>query len=142
MRFTIISCFTVLILAASGCATGPFSGGTGQALPALEAGKGRVLIYRSSAMGSPYVPDVLLNGERVGRLDRPGVIFRDVPPGSYAVTSTNISRVVNFSVAAGDRKYIRFANGFFEQYLHPEMVESASGESEAAGLRIVVQGQK
>jgi len=132
----------MLLLAASGCATGIFSGANAPVLPPLDPGQGRVLIYRSSTMGSPYVPDVLLNGARVGRLDQPGVILRDVPPGSYAVTSANISRVVNFSVAAGERKYVRFASGYFEQYMHPEVVEAARGESEAAGLRIVLQGQK
>jgi hypothetical protein len=125
----------------SGCATGLWTQESAQAFPALDPGKGRVFIYRSS-MGSQSVPEVLLNGERIGRLDRPGVIFKDVPPGSYAVTSTRISKVVNFAVGAGDRKYVRFSSGYFEPHMHPEMVDAARGEAEAAGLRVAGQGQK
>jgi len=138
------SCIGVLLLALSGCATGLFSSGNGQALPALDPGKGRVFIYRSSSsyIGSPYVPDVLLNGERVGKLDQAGVIFRDVPPGSYAVTSANISEVANFAVGPGDRKYVKFSSGYFEAFMHPEIVDPARGEAEASGLRLVGQGRK
>ena len=132
----------VLLLALPGCAGGLFSGGNAQGFPPLEPGKGRVFIYRSSTMGSAYVPEVLLNGERVGKLDQVGVIFRDVPPGSYAVTASRISRVANFAVTPGDRKYVRFTSGFFEAYMHPEMVDEKRGESDVAGLRIVAPGQK
>jgi hypothetical protein len=119
-----------------------FSSVPSREYPPLDPAKGRVFIYRNSSMGSPYVPEVLLNGENVGKLDRVGVIFRDVPPGSYAVTATRISKVVNFAVAAGDRKYIKFSSGYFETFMHPELVEAKRGESEAAGLRIVMPGQK
>ena len=101
-----------------------------------------MFIYRSSITGVPYVPEVLLNGENVGKLDRVGVIFRDVPPGSYAVTATRISKVVNFAVTAGEKKYVKFSSGYFETFTHPELVEEKRGESEAAGLRVVVPGQK
>ena len=142
MRSARTFCLTALLLSASGCASGLFSGGTAQELPPLEPGKARVLIYRSSTTGSPYVPEVLLNGERVGKLDQAGVIFRDIRPGSYAVTASRISNVVNFSMGAGDRKYVRFTSGLFEKYMHPEMVDPARGESEAAGLRVIGQGQR
>src|SRR4029078_9624556 len=119
-----------------GVGAGLFSGGTAQALPPIEPGKGRVFIYRDSTRGSPYVPDVLLNGERVGRLDQAGVIFRGVLARRYAVTSGRISTSVNFAMAAGERKYIRFSSGYFEQHMHPEMVDPASGGSGDCSLRI------
>ena len=136
------ACIVALLLALQGCAGGLFSGGNAQALPPLEPGKGRVFIYRDSTRGSPYVPDVLLNGERVGRLDQAGVIFRDVPPGSYAVSSGRISTSVNFAMAAGERKYIRFSSGYFETHMHPEIVDPARGESQSSGLRILGAGPK
>lgn len=143
MKSAKIFWITALLLAASGCVTGLWTKEGAQAFPPLDPGKGRVFIYRSSSyIGSPYVPEVLLNGERVGKLDQTGVIFRDVPPGSYAVTSTGISKVVNFAVGAGDRKYVRFASGYFESHMYPELVDPGKGEAEAAGLRIVGQGQK
>ena len=78
----------VALLALQGCAGGLLSQGSAQALPPLEPSKGRVVFYRTSSLGAAYIPDVLLNGERVGRPNRPGVFFRDVPPGIYAVTTT------------------------------------------------------
>ena len=137
-----LGCVGVLLLALSGCATGLFSSAGPRELPPLDPGKGRVFIYRDSSMGPVYVPEVILNGENVGRLDRIGVIFRDVPPGSYAVTASRISNVVNFSVAAGEKKYVRFSSGFFDTFMHPELVDAKRGESETAGLRIVAPGQK
>ena len=122
------------VLALQACGGGMFSTGNAQALPPLEPSKGRVVFYRTSSLGAAYIPDVLLNGERVGRPNKPGVFFRDVPPGSYAVTTTLTSRVVHFALAAGEKKYIRLSSGFFESHLYPELVDAATGEAESAGL--------
>lgn len=124
----------VALLALQACAGGLLQKGGAQALPPLEPSKGRVVFYRTSSLGAAYIPDVLLNGERVGRPNRPGVFFKDVPPGSYAVTTTLTSRVVHFALAAGEKKYIRLTSGFFESHLHPELVDAATGEAESAGL--------
>jgi hypothetical protein len=124
----------VALLALQGCAGGLLQKGGAQALPPLEPSKGRVVFYRTSSLGAAYIPDVLLNGERVGRPNKPGVFFKDVPPGSYAVTTTLTSRVVHFALAAGEKKYIRLTSGFFESHLHPELVDAAKGEAESAGL--------
>jgi hypothetical protein len=124
----------VALLALQGCAGGLLSTGSARVLPPLEPSKGRVVFYRTSSLGAAYIPDVLLNGERVGRPNRPGVFFKDVPPGSYAVTTTLTSRVVHFALAAGEKKYIRLTSGFFESHLHPELVDAAKGEAESAGL--------
>ncbi len=117
----------------SSCSLSPF-GASPAPFPPLEPGKGRVVLYRSSSSGSPYTSEALLNGERVGRTDRRGVYVRDVAPGSYAVTTTMTARVVNFSVAAGERKYVRFSNAFFDARIYPELVEASKGESESASL--------
>jgi hypothetical protein len=124
----------LLALALAGCGSlSPF-GASPPPFPPLEPGKGRVVFYRSSSAGSPYVSEALLNGERVGRADRRGVYLRDVAPGSYAASTTMTARVVNFAVAAGERKYIRFGNDLFGSVIYPELVEPARGESESAGL--------
>lgn len=127
-----------LLLVLSGCA----GGGGVKGFPPLEAGKGRVFMYRTSSFGSVYTPDVLLNGERVGKLDKPAVFYSDVPPGSYAVTTTKTSRVANFAVRAGEKKYVRLSSGFFETQMHPELVDPAKGESECSGLEVLPQKQK
>ena len=124
--------FIGLLLAVSACATGPKD--VAQAIPALDPAKGRVYVYRSSTTGTAYVPDALLNGERVGMFDRPGMIFRDVAPGSYAVATTKSSKIVNFAVRAGETKYVKLTGGFFDSHMHPELVDSAKGSGETSGL--------
>jgi hypothetical protein len=111
-----------------------FSKGVAQALPPLDPAKARVIIYRTSSMGATYTPEVLLNGEKVGRPSRPGAFFKDVAPGSYAVTTTMTQKVVNFALAAGDKRYVRLTSGFFASQLYPELVDAATGEAETAGL--------
>lgn len=123
-------------LALSNCGAGLLSKGSPQTLPPLDAAKGRVIIYRTSSMGSTYIPDVLLNGVKIGRPSRPGVFFRDVPPGSYAVSTSMTPRVVNFALAAGEKKYVRLTSGFFASQMVPELVDAATGESESAGLSL------
>jgi hypothetical protein len=131
-----------LLIAVSGCAGGPGAGGGVHALPPIEPGKGRVFIYRNSTLGSTYTPDVLLNGAWVGRPRGRGVYFRDVPPGSYAVTTSMTSVVAHFSVGAGERKYVRLSTGYFESHMHPELVDPARGEAEISGLEVLGQPGK
>jgi len=120
------------LLFVSACATGPKEGA--QAIPPLDPGKGRVFVYRSSTTGAVYVPEVLLNGASVGKLAKVGVIFRDVPPGSYAVATTMSSKIANFAVGAGEKKYVKLTGGFFDSHMHPEMVDPAKGEAEVSGI--------
>ena len=134
--------FAALLLAVSGCATDLWTKGGGQALPPLDPGKGRVLVYRSSTTGTANVPEVLLNGASVGKLARVGVIFRDVPPGSYAVATTMSAKIANFAVAAGEKKYVKLTGGFFDLHMHPELVDPAKGEAEVSGIVPMGQGKK
>jgi len=128
-----------LLLAVSGCAGSLWPAASAKALPPLDPAKGRVFIYRTSVYGASYTPDVLLNGEWVGKPDQRGVFFRDVLPGSYAVTTSTTSKVANFAVGAGEKKYIRLTSGFFENRMLPELVNPAKGEAEVSGLEVLVQ---
>ena len=132
----------MLVLAVSACAAGLFSKDGAPVLPPLDAGKGRVLFYRNSTSSAAYTPDVRLNGQSVGKADRRGVFFKDVVPGSYAVTTSITSKVINFYVGAGEKKYVRINNSFFGSNVYPELVESAKGESESSGLGLLGQGRK
>ena len=137
-----MACYGVLLLAVSACTGGLFSKEGAQAFPPLEPGKGRVFFYRTSTFGAAYTAEVLLNGEGVGKPDRRGVFFRDVLPGSYAVTTAMTAKVVNFSVAAGERKYVKFSSTIFGSHLYPELIDPARGEAEASGLSPMGQGRK
>ena len=127
------------LLALTGCAGSLWPAASAKPLPPLDPAKGRVLIYRTSVYGATYTPDVLLNGEWVGKPDQRGVFFRDVLPGSYAVTTSITSKVVNFAIGAGEKKYVRLTSGFFEGRMLPELVEPAKGEAETSGLEVLVQ---
>ncbi len=142
MRFVKTIGFGAILLAVSACATGLFSNEGAKPFPPLDPAKGRVFVYRTGTFGSAYSPEVMLNGERVIKLDRSGVFFRDVLPGSYAVTTTMTAKVVNFAVAAGEKKYVRFTSSFFESRMVPELVDAAKGEAETAGLSRLGPGQK
>ena len=139
MRSLKAFCFSALLLAVSGCAGSLWPGESAKAFPPLDPGKGRVFIYRTSVYGATYTPDVLLNGEWVGKPDQRGVFFRDVPPGSYAVTTSMTSRVANFAIGAGEKKYVRLTSGFFDGRMLPELVDPAKGEAETSGLEVLVQ---
>jgi hypothetical protein len=134
MTFLRTACLNALLLAVSACATGLWSTEGAKAFPPLDPAKGRVFFYRSSEIGSAYTPDVLLNGEKVGRLDRRGVFFKDVLPGSYAATTTMTSKVANFSLRAGERKYVKLVGSLFETHMHPELVDPARGAAEVSTL--------
>ena len=125
---------TALLLAISGCATGLGTKDVARVLPSLDPGKGRVFVYRSSSMGSGYVPEVLLNGEALGKFSQPGVVVRDLPPGSYALATTKSAKIVNFAMRAGETKYVRLTGGFFDLHMHPELVDPAKGEADVSGL--------
>lgn len=117
----------------AGCA-GMIGGAKSAALPPLEAGKARIVVYRVSMRGAPWPPEVLLNGESLGKADRSGMAWRDVPPGSYTVATSQNDRVLHFLAAAGEHKYVRLAAGFFDDEVRPELVDPSKGASDVAGL--------
>jgi hypothetical protein len=101
-----------VVVVLSACATGPSIKDTGQALPSVDAGKARIFFY----------------------------LFRDVPPGKYAVTTTMTSEVVNIDIRAGEKKYIKLNYGFGFR-IYPELVDATTGEAEASDLSLVGQGK-
>lgn len=128
---------SALVLTVASCATVQSLVGGGPGFPPVEAGKGRVYFYRTGTIGSTFKIDtaiVMINGDKVGKFIRSGVYFKDLPPGSYAVTTTMTSKVVFFRLDAGDRKYVKFDNDFFGSVLRPELIDPRSGESDVSGL--------
>lgn len=131
MRRTLAFIAAATVLA--GCA-GLFGGGAPAARPALEPGKGRVFVYRGAALAGAFPPEVLLNGENLGRADKRGAAWRDVLPGSYTVATTLNATVVHFNVAAGETRYVRLVSGFFDERVRPEIVDAAKGASDVADM--------
>lgn len=104
-RFLLLSLLAGLI----GCDTAPHEQ---LALPAVPATKARLIFYRA---GNPYDglvwTRVSLNGERVGA-SAPGTVFyRDLAPGTYAVTVDSEKLYPNqfktVAVAAGSTTFVK-----------------------------------
>lgn len=129
----IVVMFAALV---TGCATGPSMSELRTSLPAQEQGKGRVYFYRTGIIGSAYQPDVTLNGAVVGKAAPRGAYFRDVPPGTYTVTTSMTNEKVNFVLAAGEQQYIRLSYSFGFN-IYPELVETSTGEKEIQDLSYI-----
>ncbi|HLX81710.1 MAG TPA: DUF2846 domain-containing protein [Burkholderiales bacterium] len=133
---------SALLLAVASCATVQSLVGGGPGFPPVEAGKGRVYFYRTGTIGSTFKIDtsiVMINGDKVGKFIRPGVYLKDLPPGSYAVTTTMTAKVVFFRLEAGEKKYVKFDNDIFGSILRPELIDPKKGESDVSGMDRLVQ---
>lgn len=128
----ILALFALAALLA-GCATGSKLSSVKSTLPTLEAGKGRVYFYRTSIVGGGYQPNILLNEQVTGRATPWGVYFKDVPPGEYTVTTTMTSTKVSFSLAEGQKKYVRLSYRFGFN-IYPELIDGSVGDAEIQGL--------
>ena len=127
----------LLALALQGCGTWQSLTGSAPApLPAVEPGKGRIVFYRTNFALESQVPDIVLNGVKLGKPLRRGVFYRDVTPGSYAVTTTIASDIVNFRVNAGERSYIKLNPGWGFR-VAPLLMDPAVGEAESSGMNFV-----
>ena len=133
-----MACAMALIaLVLQGCATvKSLTSSETHALPSIAEGKGRVVFYRTNFALETQVPIVILNGERIGKPLHRGMFFKDVAPGSYAVTTTIASDIVNFRVNAGERVYIKLNPGWGFR-IAPVLVEPSVGEAESSGMSVV-----
>ena len=131
------SAMALVALVLHGCATvKSLTGSDEHALPPIAEGKGRIVFYRTNFAIETQVPAVVLNGERIGKPLHRGLFFKDVAPGSYAVTTTIASDIVNFRVRAGERVYIKLNPGWGFR-IAPLLVEPPVGEAESSGMAVV-----
>lgn len=108
------------------CASGvPFT----QLNPSLtpeSPDSGRVFFYRPSAAGAAIQPQIILNGESIGKAISHGFFYLDLPPGEYeVVTSTEVKRKLSFVLDKGQTRYVRFniSIGFFVGHVYGELVD-------------------
>lgn len=102
----LLACTAALL---SGCASGPKFEQMQSSLPQLGPGFGRIFIYRQTTMvGAAHVPEIRLNGERVGTAPVTTFFYLDRPAGSYVVSAKiDSERSMSFVLAAGETKYVR-----------------------------------
>ena len=116
----------LLVAFVCGCATGPEYKEIQSDIAAVEAGKGRVYVYRPQ-MSFLYVGSITLNGEEVRVPSAGGFVYVDKEPGEYEVVvdaATNES--ANFSLDAGEEIFIRItvdAGGLFLYTITPQFTD-------------------
>lgn len=116
------------------CASGvPFT----QLNPSLNPdipSSGRIFFYRVTGLGGAAIqPDIIMNGEKVGKSIPQGFFYLDRQAGEYTVaTSTEVKRKVSFVLDEGQTRYIRFkiSFGFFVGHVYGELVDPEEAQKE------------
>ena len=102
---------TAVLLLAANCA--PLPPTSSVVIPPVPGGAARIWIYRNDG---PYetseTPYVRLNGQIAGVLQPNGALYRDVPPGQYAVTVDSYGvpypyQFVEFDLGAGQEAFVK-----------------------------------
>jgi hypothetical protein len=128
--------YALALLVLHGCGTIGSLTASPPPQPAIEEGKGRIVFYRTNFALEQQVPGIVLNGVNIGKPLQRGVFYRDVPPGSYGVTMTIASDIVNFRVRAGERVYVKLNPGWGFR-IAPLLMDPSVGEAESSGMSVV-----
>ena len=110
-QFWLHCCLASLLLVLTHCSqAAPMSSAV---IAPVPAGAARIWIYRNDG---PYeaseTPYVRLNGKIAGVLQPNGALYRDVPPGHYAVTVDSYGvpypyQFVEFDLGAGQEAFVK-----------------------------------
>jgi hypothetical protein len=123
----------IILFLASGCASGPKFSNFKPSISSLAPGSGRIFMYRTSMLGFALQPDIMLNGEKIGKSITKGFFFIDRPAGAYELsTTTEVDRKLSLTLDRGQTRYVKFdvSMGFFAGHVYPELIESAIAEKE------------
>jgi len=134
MKF-ILKNLAVILLSVylAGCATGPKFSEISASFATVSPDKGRIYIYRNSALGAAIQPEVRVNDEITGKAVANGFYYIDRAPGNYKIkTSTEVERQLSLVLEKGQTRYVRLnvSMGFFVGHVYPELVENSIGEKE------------
>jgi hypothetical protein len=130
-----------LTLSMVGCASGPNFAEYSSKLHSPAKGQGRVWFYRPNKVVSLGVqPDVLLNGEKIGKAQPGGYFFVDRKPGIYeAKCSTEWTNRTKFTLSSHEDKFIRLwvLPGVFVGHIIPKETSRDNGLREIAHCKLV-----
>ena len=129
--------FSLVLLLLTGCASGPKYSEVASGFDSLDSEKGRIYIYRPSAVGAAVQPKVKLNGEVIGQAISHGFFFVDRAPGEYQImTSTEVDRSLSLTLDKGETRYVRLniSIGFLVGHVYPELVDNTEGQAEIEKL--------
>jgi len=96
-----------------GCsATGPRFSEVSQNLPSLGENEGRIYFYRDSIVGMAVQPEVVVNGQVVGKSQPNSFFFIDRPAGTYRATAqTEAEGSIDIVLRPKQTAYIRMSIG-------------------------------
>ena len=133
--------FAVLaVIAVSGCASGPEYKDIGAEIAPIEAGMGRVYLYRPQ-ISFLYVGGVTLNGEPVRVPSAGGFVYVDKTPGEYKVEIDAVTdESTTFNLDAGKEAYVRITidpGGYFLYTITPQITDRETAIHEMQELNYV-----
>src|ERR1700758_592778 len=86
-------------------------------IPPIPPGQARIWIYQGSQPTNPFnypnMQAITLNGATIGYETLGGALYRNVPPGHYAITAPSFidnldpSQTANVDLAAGQQAYLK-----------------------------------
>ena len=135
-----IALLALFIVSAFGCASGPEFAEVRSAIPDVEAGKGRIYIYRPQR-SFLYVGSVSINGEEIRVPEAGGLLFVDRVPGEYEIVVDSITaEKARIRLDAGDEKYVRITvttEGHFLYTIYPKIEDKATATEEMQDLNYI-----
>jgi hypothetical protein len=120
------------------CASGPTYRESAAKTPPIEAGKGRIFIYRKTTFGTAIQPEVKINDRTVGKAKPRGYFYVDLPPGEYEISaSTEAERSLGLTLDAGEERYVRLEMkmGAFVAHVKPLLVDTAEGQEQIQEMK-------
>ena len=140
MRTKLMKIFLPLFATAfvAGCASGPSFQEQAAQMQPVGGEKGRIYLYRKSALGAAVQPKILINGDEVGKAKPKGFFYVDLAPGTYDISaSTEAERNLNVTLDAGEEKYVRLEikMGAFVGHVKPVLVEKSVGVEEIQKMK-------
>ena len=137
LRTALLALFAVSVF---GCASGPEFWEVQSIIPEIEAGKGRIYIYRPQR-SFLYVGSVSINGEEIRVPDAGGLLFVDRVPGEYEIVVDSITaEKTKLRLDVGEEKYVRITvttEGHFLYTIYPKIEDEVSAIEEMQDLNYI-----
>ena len=127
----------LLVITLTACSTGRQFTDLESRLPAIPPGEARIYFYRiDSTIGWSNEPDILLNGEKVGRSVTGEFFYVDVKRGNYEVTCAGSpEKTTTFSLERGEVVYVRTGYDVFKSKVYPKVVRAHWAREEMQELK-------
>jgi hypothetical protein len=122
------------------CASGPSYEEALKTMPPIPKGKGRVFVYRDTALGAAVRPKIRIDGQPIGTSVAQGFSYSDQAPGQHEVSLiTEWKHKDMVSVSAGQPSFVRthVTFGALVGHVIPTAVSKAEAENEIQNCKLV-----